>query len=93
MNIFNIFNIKIEFAEIYLMLSHYAGTLPNGRTHRDRFNYILDQYDTTPGFITREYGEQVFNRLNKYNKFNNQSKSNCEYHWNKLDDGTGRFVF
>ena len=50
------------------MLSHYAGTLPNGRTRRDRFNYILDQYDTTPGFITREYGEQVFNHLNKYNK-------------------------
>jgi hypothetical protein len=39
----------IEFAELYLMLSHYAGTSPNGLTRRDRFNYILDQYDVTPG--------------------------------------------
>jgi hypothetical protein len=38
----------IEFAEIYLMLSHYAGTSPSGVTVRDRANYILDQYDSTP---------------------------------------------
>jgi hypothetical protein len=75
----------IEFAEIYLLLNHYARTSANGITRRDKFNYIIDQYETTPGyynlvfnfhlfiylflgFITREYGEQVFNRLNKYNK-------------------------
>jgi len=89
-----------EFAELYLMLSHYAGTLPNGVTRRDRFNYILDQYDPSPTFITRERAEQIFNRLNKYNNWSNlnntvpidSSKSdptNWEYHWNKLDDGTG----
>lgn len=38
-----------EFAEIYLMLNHYAGTTPNGRTRTEKFNYILDQYDQTPG--------------------------------------------
>jgi len=90
-----------EFAEIYLMLNHYAGTSDDGVTRRDRFNYILDQYETTPGFITREYGEQVFNRLNKYNNWSNwnrtapldsskSSTANWEHHWNKLDDGTGR---
>jgi len=91
-----------EFAELYLMLSHYGGILPNGVTRRDRFNYILDQYDEpSPVFITRERGEQIFNRLNKYNNWSNwnntapvdSSKSgstNWEYHWNKLDDGTGR---
>jgi hypothetical protein len=35
----------IEFAELYLMLSHFAGTTAAGR---QRFNYILDQYDTEP---------------------------------------------
>ncbi len=39
----------LEFAEVYLMLNHYAGTSTNGVTHRDRFNYLLDQYDFTPG--------------------------------------------
>ncbi len=39
----------LEFAEVYLMLNHYAGTSPNGVTRRDRFNYLLDQYDLTPG--------------------------------------------
>ncbi|CAF1023357.1 unnamed protein product [Rotaria sordida] len=91
-----------EFAEIYLMLNHYAGTTPDGLTRRDRFNYILDQYDTTPEFITRERGQQIFNYLNRYNNWpnlnmatsnNDSSKpviNNWEYHWNKLDDGTGR---
>lgn len=39
----------IEFAEIYLMLSHYAGTAADGVPRRDRFNYILDQYEPTSG--------------------------------------------
>jgi hypothetical protein len=68
------------------MLNHYSNTSADGVTHRDRFNYILDQYNPTPGdktffffklsfflnvftgFITRDQGEQVFNRLNKYNR-------------------------
>ncbi|CAF1059703.1 unnamed protein product [Rotaria sp. Silwood1] len=82
-----------EFAEIYLMLNHYAGTLNDGSTRRDRFNYILDQYDTTPGYITREHGQQVFNYLNKYNNLSNLEKiksENFQDHWNKLDDGNGR---
>jgi len=31
------------------MLTHYKG-VPNAQTVRHRFNYILDQYDLTPGF-------------------------------------------
>ncbi|CAF1261322.1 unnamed protein product [Adineta steineri] len=91
-----------EFAEIYLMLTHYGGTTADGIAHRDRFNYLIDQYDTTPEFITRERAEQIFGRLNKYNNWSNWNKttpanssqsSNAptwEHHWNKLDDGTGR---
>ncbi|CAF3635401.1 unnamed protein product, partial [Rotaria sp. Silwood2] len=39
-------NMLTEFAEIYLMLNHYAGTSPDGSLRRDRFNYLLDVYDT-----------------------------------------------
>ena len=31
------------------MLTDYAGTLTNGISFRDRFNYILDQSNPTPG--------------------------------------------
>jgi len=90
-----------EFAEVYLMLSHYGGTAADGTTRRDRFNYILDQYDGTPGLFTRESGEQVFKRLNQYNNWSNwrntasinsskPATNNWEHHWDKLDDGTGR---
>jgi len=39
------------------MLNHYAGTSPSGVTHRDRFNYLLDQYDFTPGKLILIYLE------------------------------------
>lgn len=32
------------------MLNHYYSS-SNGVTGRQRFNYILDQYDTAPGLI------------------------------------------
>ncbi|UJR34856.1 hypothetical protein I4U23_027635 [Adineta vaga] len=88
-----------EFAEVYLMLNHYGGTNPNGTTKKDKFNYILDQYDDpTPTFITRERGQQLINNLNKYQTLSNWNKSlntnptttAWEHHWNKLDDGSGR---
>ncbi|CAF4384400.1 unnamed protein product [Rotaria sp. Silwood2] len=90
-----------EFAEAYLMLTHYAGTSTNGVTFRDRFNYVLDQDNSTPGFITREQGERVFNRLNRYNNWINSKATtsadsskpvttNWESHWSKLDDGSDR---
>ncbi|CAF4863401.1 unnamed protein product, partial [Rotaria sp. Silwood2] len=37
-----------EFAEAYMMLTHYPGISTNGVTFRDRFNYILDQDNPTP---------------------------------------------
>ncbi len=39
----------IEFAEAYLMLTHYPGASTNGVTFHDRLNYILDQDNPTPG--------------------------------------------
>ncbi|CAF5006649.1 unnamed protein product, partial [Rotaria sp. Silwood1] len=93
-----------EFAEIYLMLNHYAGTSPDGSLRHDRFNYLLDIYDTEPlDYITRERAQQVFNYLNKYNNLSNLNKiksddissktldNNFQDHWNKVDiDGAGR---
>ncbi|CAF1137247.1 unnamed protein product [Adineta ricciae] len=89
-----------EFAEVYLMLNHYAGTNPNGTTRKEKFNYILDQYDdTAPGYITREHGQQILNRLNNFQNLSNWNKSSTnnpagtttwDDHWKKLDDGTGR---
>ncbi|UJR24491.1 hypothetical protein I4U23_005866 [Adineta vaga] len=86
-----------EFAELYLMLNHYSGKTSNGVTYREKFNYLLDQYDITPGYITREHGQQVFHRLNQYNRLSNlntnkqiSNPTTWEHHWNKLDDGTGR---
>ncbi|CAF4113047.1 unnamed protein product [Adineta steineri] len=89
-----------EFAEAYLMITHHPSMSTNGITLRDRFSYILDQDNSTPGFITREQGERIFHRLNKYNKWIN-SKTNIlddslkpvdttwDSHWSKLNDGNG----
>ncbi|CAF2645211.1 unnamed protein product [Rotaria sp. Silwood2] len=92
-----------EFAEAYMMLTHYPGISTNGVTFRDRFNYILDQDNPTPNFITRKQGERVFNRLNRYNKpvwINSKGTTSAdtskpvtnswESHWSKLDDGSDR---
>lgn len=68
------------------MLTEHAGTSTKHITFRDRFNYVLDQDNATPGeknsfsscanilvficiwtgFITRDQGERVFKRLNRY---------------------------
>jgi len=37
-------------------------------TPRDRLAYVLDHNNPTPGYVSREQGEQVFNRLNRYYK-------------------------
>ncbi|CAF4713619.1 unnamed protein product, partial [Rotaria sp. Silwood2] len=93
-----------EFAEIYLMLNHYAGTAEDGSLRRDHYNYLLDIYDTEPlDYITRERAQQLFNYVNKYNNLSNLNKiklednssktlnNNFQDHWNKMDiDGTGR---
>jgi hypothetical protein len=68
------------------MLTHHTGMPTNSVTFHDRFNYILDQNNPTPGkkksfsfvviplyvlltgFITREHGERVFHRLNRYSQ-------------------------
>ncbi|CAF4441937.1 unnamed protein product, partial [Adineta steineri] len=47
-----------EFAEAYLMLTHHPDMSNDGITFRDRFNYLLDQDNSTPGFITQEQGER-----------------------------------
>ncbi|CAF0814276.1 unnamed protein product [Rotaria sordida] len=94
-----------EFVNAYLLLSRN----PQGKTAvtaRDRLNYVLDQNNPTPGYISRDQGEQVFNRLNRYYDWDDatntpltttvtttQTKpvtSTWEQHWSKLDDGSGR---
>ncbi|CAF1026698.1 unnamed protein product [Adineta steineri] len=90
-----------EFAEAYLMLTHHPDMSKDGITFRDRFNYLLDQDNSTPGFITQEQGERVFNRLNRYNnwlkskdttsdEWSKPASTVWESHWSKLGDESGR---
>ncbi|CAF0984233.1 unnamed protein product [Rotaria sp. Silwood1] len=94
-----------EFVNVYLLLSR-NGQSNTAVTARDRLNYILDHNNPTPGYISREQGEQVFNQLNRYYNWedtknttstttipSDQTKpvtTTWEQHWSKLDDGSGR---
>ncbi|CAF2403454.1 unnamed protein product [Rotaria sp. Silwood2] len=94
-----------EFVNAYLLLSR--NEHPNtAATACDRLNYILDHNNPTPGYISREQGEQVFNHLNRYFTWNDTKDTTSkttipsdetkpvtttwEQHWTKLDDGSGR---
>jgi len=93
-----------EFVNAYLLINHpEAG---NKVTHRDRLNYVMDHTNPTPGYVTRDHGEQVFNRLNRFYNWEDTTKTTSatttpvgstkpvtttwEQHWTKLDDGSGR---
>jgi Ca2+-binding EF-hand superfamily protein len=95
-----------EFVNAYLLCSQYHMKTKSTTLPRDRFNYIMDHNNPTPGYITREHGEQVFNRLNKFYNWEDTTKTTTttakphgagkpvtttwEQHWTKLDDGSGR---
>jgi len=93
-----------EFVNAYLLISR--NQPDKAITARDRLNYVLDHNNPTPGFISREQGEQVFNNLNRYYAWEDTKKKTTttaippggkkpvtttwEQHWTKLDDGSGR---
>jgi hypothetical protein len=93
-----------EFVNAYLLLNQNKSVGAN--VHRDRLNYVMDHNNPTPGYITRDQGEQVFNRLNRFYNWENTTKTTSatttpvgsskpvtttwEQHWSKLDDGSGR---
>jgi len=97
-----------EFVNAYVLLHQgsRAGSTSTTVTPRDRFNYILDHNNPTPGYVSREQGEQVFNRLNKFYNWEDKTVTTSstttphgamkpvtttwEQHWSKLDDGSGR---
>jgi len=95
-----------EFVNAYLLCSQYHMKLPSTTSPRDRFNYVLDHNNPTPGYISREQGEQVFDRLHRYYNWQDVTKTTSstatppggskpvtttwEQHWTKLDDGSGR---
>ncbi|CAF0981000.1 unnamed protein product [Didymodactylos carnosus] len=74
-----------EFVNAFVMLNERGSVT-------DRFNYILDHNNPTPGYITREQGEQVYNRLHRFYNTDDTKPLNTtwEQTWSKIDDGTGR---
>jgi len=98
-----------EFVNAYLLINQNQGTstaTTTTVTPRDRLTYVLDHNNPTPGYVTREQGEQVFNRLNRFYNWEDTTKTTTtttvpsgsskpvsttwEQHWSKLDDGSGR---
>jgi hypothetical protein len=93
-----------EFVNAYLLINQ--NQTNTTVTPRDRLAYVLDHNNATPGYVTREQGEQVLNRLNRYYNYRDTTKSTSttttpvggsqpvtttwEQHWSKLDDGSGR---
>jgi len=93
-----------EFVNAYLLINHNKAN--TAIQSRDRLNYLMDHNNPTPGYVTREHGEQVFNRLNRFYNWNDTTKTTSttttppgcskpvtttwEQHWTKLDDGSGR---
>ncbi|CAF0749888.1 unnamed protein product [Adineta steineri] len=95
-----------EFVNAYLLINQKDSATSTTFTPRDRLTYVLDHTNPTPGYVTREQGEQVFNRLNKFYDWEDTTKTTSttttpvgttkpmtttwEQHWTKLDDGSGR---
>jgi len=97
-----------EFVNAYLITSQNQGATATSTavTPRDRLTYVLDHNNPTPGYVTRDQGEQLFNRLNRFYTWEDTTKSTSttaahsgsskpvtttwEQHWTKLDDGSGR---
>jgi len=95
-----------EFVNAYLLINQNQTKTSTSLVPRDRLNYVLDHNNPTPGYVTRDQGEQVFNRLNRFYNWEDTTKSTSttvtpvgsskpvtttwEQHWSKLDDGSGR---
>jgi len=93
-----------EFVNAYLLMNQHPTNTTV--TPRDRLNYVLDHNNPTPGYVTRDQGEQVLNRLNRFYNWQDVTKTTSttatpvgaakpvtttwEQHWSKLDDGSGR---
>jgi hypothetical protein len=93
-----------EFVNAYLLVNQ--NQTSTAITPRDRLAYVLDHNNSTPGYVTREHGEQVLNSLNRYYDWKDTTKTTSttttpvgsskpvtttwEQHWTKLDDGSGR---
>jgi hypothetical protein len=93
-----------EFVNAYLLINQNEKC--SSVTPRDRLTYVLDHNNPTPGYVTRDHGEQLFNRLNRFYTWEDTTKSTSatatphgatkpvtttwEQHWTKLDDGSGR---
>jgi len=93
-----------EFVNAYLLINQTDSV--KTIAPRERLTYVLDHNNPTPGYVTREQGEQVFNRLNRFYNWEDTTKttstttipagaskpvtSTWEQHWSKLDDGSGR---
>jgi len=94
-----------EFVNAYVLLNENK-TSSMSVAPRDRFNYVLDHNNPTPGYVSREQGEQVFNRLHRFYNWQDKTVTTSttstppgamkpltttwEQHWTKLDDGSGR---
>ncbi|CAF4976791.1 unnamed protein product [Rotaria sp. Silwood1] len=81
-----------DFVNAYLLLDNRPDTSTSGVSSRDRFNYIMDHNNPTPGYVSREHGEQLFNRLNLCNAGDMEKPGKTttwEHHWSKIDDGSG----
>jgi len=94
-----------EFVNAYVLLNENR-TTSMSVAPRDRFNYVLDHNNPTPGYVTRDQGEQVFNRLHRFYNWEDKAVTKSttttppgatkpmtttwEQHWTKLDDGSGR---
>jgi Ca2+-binding EF-hand superfamily protein len=95
-----------EFVNAYLLINQNQTSNNSAITPRDRLAYVLDHNSQTPGYVTREQGEQVLNRLNRFYNWEDTTKTTSttttpagskkpvtktwEQHWTRLDDGSGR---
>merc|ERR1712110_1180968 len=62
-----------EFVNAYLLINQ--SSTSTTITPRDRLTYVLDHNNPTPGYVTREQGEQVFNRLNRFYNWEDTTKT------------------
>ncbi|UJR09842.1 hypothetical protein I4U23_014067 [Adineta vaga] len=84
-----------NFVNAYLLLDNSPGIASTGVSNRDRLNYILDHNNPTPGKVSREHGEDLFNHMNVCYTGDSVVEGNdktWEHHWTQMDDGNGGTV-
>jgi len=83
-----------EFVNCYCMMNQRVPA-------KERLNYVLDHNNPTPGYITKDHGEQVYNRMNNFYNYEDKTTSvttatpgtkpvTWTQHWERLDDGSGK---